>query len=140
MSGALDAGIYTYLKTVTGITSLVGTGNNARIYPLKLPQNPTLPAIVFTKISEQHVECMTGSAGLAMARIQFDCWAENKDQAEDLSEALRQALQGYKGSMGSVTVQGVHFMNEMDDFEQGIDDFRIIVDFEIGYSVSRPTF
>ena len=89
----IEAAIFKYLSEYTG---LVGK----RVYPSKLPQKPTLPAITYQKISGPHVHSHGGISGLTRPRYQFTCWAEKYSDAKAIAEVLRLALDGYKGTMG----------------------------------------
>lgn len=46
-----------------------------RFYPVKLPQNPTLPAITIQRITGVRANKLKGPASLVDARYQIDIWA-----------------------------------------------------------------
>jgi hypothetical protein len=115
----IEEGLYTKLSTTVGITNLIST----RVYPNKLPQTVTLPAMTYQRIDTPRVHShdSSGSAGTAHPRFQFDCWAETYSGAKAISDALRAALNGYKGTITSgantVVVQGALIQDERyDDF------------------------
>ena len=96
----------------------------------------TLPALTYQRIDTPRVHShdTSGATGTAHPRIQFDCWAASYANAKGLADALRGALNGYKGTMGSVnpvTVQSALQEDErFDDFaDAGI--VRISCDFII---------
>lgn len=136
MSDDLSKGLYTYLQSVTAITDIVSD----RVYPQHLPQNPVLPAITYTIISEDPVHDMQGSSGLNNATIQLDGWAETDDDRRELKREIRNALDGYKGAMGSVTVQAVLLVNRFNAFDDDIENYRSINEFMFWYTLSIPTF
>lgn len=54
------------------VSELLGT----RLYPNKLPQNPTLPAVVYSVVSEVPLHTLdAGGYELARSRVQFDVYA-----------------------------------------------------------------
>src|SRR5438045_179384 len=97
----LEEGLQAYVSTKTAISALAGT----RVYPFNLPQNPTLPAITYQRISGQHTRSMGGSSQLGWGRVQLVFWATTYRAAKDGAEQLRIALDGYAGAMSSLTVQ-----------------------------------
>ena len=97
------------------VSGLVGT----RIYPVRLPQGVTYPAISYTTISGTRPQNTTGSSGQSGPRIQLDFWSLSFAEAKALSEAARLVLQGFKGDAGSpaVAIQGAFFDSERDWFD-----------------------
>ena len=114
----IEEGLFAYLSANAGVSALVST----RIYPNKLPQTVTLPALTYQRIDSPRVHShdSSGSVGTARPRFQFDCWATTYAAAKALSDALRGALNGYKGTMGTtspVTVQSALIQSErFDDY------------------------
>lgn len=132
---AIEEGIYTYIQTQSGVTALVST----RVYPIMMPQDFTLPAIVYSRISgeREHMANNTSKTtrmiGKVRARYQFDCIAETPDGAKDLGEALRKAMDGYIGLMGTNTVQACALINDNDIYDPETDTFIRSMDFRISY-------
>ena len=125
MSIASD--LRTFLLADATLGGLIGT----RLYPLKLPQDPTVPAMTFQWISGQRAHAADGAVGLASPRVQFDCWAETYLEAEAVFEALRKRLDGFRGTAGSSRVQGAFFETERDDYEDEGRLYRRSADFFI---------
>jgi hypothetical protein len=127
MSIASD--LRTYLLADATLTTLVGT----RMYPLKLPQAPTMPAIIYTWISGARVHSTDGPSGLSNPRVQFDCWAQTYLEAEALLEALRKRLDGFQGTAGSSWIQAVFFETERDGYDDDTELYRRSADFFVWY-------
>lgn len=108
----IEAGIYAHLIGNAGVAALVGT----RIYPLLVPQDAELPALAYQRISGPRDHAHDGPSGLALARMQLICVAASYDGAKALSEAVRAAMDGHKGSMGTVTVDACLLDNEIDQW------------------------
>jgi hypothetical protein len=101
----IGADLITYLKTVSTVTDLVGSGTAAKIYEEDPKQAVALPYVVFEVfegISQQH---LTGISGLARNRIQIDAYAATRTAANALAEALRLALAGFRGNFDSTLVR-----------------------------------
>lgn len=118
--------LFTYLQTISALTTLVST----RMYPLRLPQKPTLPALVIQKIARPRVYSHSGDSNLANPTYQISCWAETHEGAVALEVQLETALTGFSGTMGAETVYAAFIANVLDDFEPDTALYRQIVDVE----------
>lgn len=112
--------LVTYLKTISAITTLVGSGTAARIYKdSEAKQGVSLPYIVFEVFEGASQEDLGGISGMATNRIQLDCYAATSGGAYTLAEAVRLApLQMYRGQMNTTNVSNV---TSNGGYERGID-------------------
>src|SRR3972149_1809320 len=115
MSVAQD--LRTFLLADATLSGLIGT----RFYPLRLPQNPTMPAMTYSWVGGDRDHSMTGPIGISSPRIQFDAWAMTYLSAEAVFEALRKRLDSFRGTAGSTKVQGAFFSVERDFYEDSAD-------------------
>ena len=131
----------TYLESKSTITAVVST----RIFGVKRPQKiRTLPAITFERMNGGHDHTLSAAAGSAIPRFRIRCWAATYVAADALAEILRNVMQGYRGTMGSTTVQSVILDDEFDEYEESEDGsdqgvFGIAHDYLIRYVESVPT-
>lgn len=129
--------LITYLKTKSGITSLVGSGVNARIYKHDAKQGVSLPYIViyvYEGVSTQHISAISG---VASNRVEVSCYASTDAGAYALAEAVRLApLQMYRGTMGSTYV---HTVDGESSYDQN-RDVPVKGANEIRYWYSRDYF
>jgi hypothetical protein len=116
------------------VHALVGT----RVYPRKLPQNVTYPAIRYTRISTSRSEFRTldGRAGYARPRFQIDCYGLTEASCVALAQALYQLLEGFDGIAAGLRIDGIGTDDEGADVEEGVgpggsDLFRQRLDFMI---------
>lgn len=92
----LESELYTRLTTFAGLTALVGTN----IYPLLLPQDAPLPAVVFQTISEPRISSFGVDTGDVHARVQVTAFSPKSAGAKaalDIKEQVRLALQRFSG-------------------------------------------
>ena len=95
-----------------------GTTAGARIYPQPLPQQATLPAITYLRVSTLREHTLTSPDHLPAVRFQLDCWADTLAETLTLKEEVRVALDGFNadsglmGGAGGVVVQACHLDNE----------------------------
>lgn len=129
-------GLLTYLKTVSAITDIVGTGDNARIRPGRLSRSDSFPAIRYAFVSGDSVAHLTGGSGIAQPLLQVDCYATTYSGANALAEQVRLALQSYRGLMGTDFVNGVTLVNRRELYEDPIDasdvgKHRVLIEFSV---------
>ena len=140
----IEYAVRTRLLAVSAVTTLVGSGNTARVWPTKLPQraNPAWPCLTFQTISGRPEYDIDGTAGVAEARIQIDCWSAERpgkdayDEVHDLAEAVRGALSAYTGTVGSDVIQSCFLENVRALYEDGAAMHRISMDWMIAYTQS----
>jgi len=117
----IEQSLETYLKNYADLTALVGT----RIYPAKLPQNFTPPAITYSRISSSRYYSHSGPSGLARPRFQLSCWAEHYGEAKQVAEQVRAALEAWPATK---TVQAAFVVNELDGYEPETKLYHVPVD------------
>lgn len=83
----------------TALYSLIGD----RVYPLELPQDGTLPAVVYTIVDD--VEELDGHNGVG--RIQFTAWSRTYAGAKQVRDALRDRLRPLVGRSGGERIEDV---------------------------------
>lgn len=117
-------------ETVSGLV-------DDRIYLGFAKQRQTTPYIVVTEISNVGEHTQDGRVGIGNPHYSVECWASQYDQSHDAGDAVRDAIDGYKGSMGdpAVTVQSIFFDDERDeiDTEQTPKLFGVIQDYYVSY-------
>ena len=124
----IEKDIHYKLKNDADILALV----SSRVYPMKLPQGWTLPAITYQRVSGARDHCLNGASGRARPRFQIDCWAEDYDGVKDLADKVRLCLHGFKGDIDTESdVGGIILEADRDIWEESIDAFRVSMDFII---------
>lgn len=99
--------------TVSGIVA-------GRVYPLKLPQNATLEAIVYHRIAGPRDITLSGPSSSGRARLRFDCWAERYSEAKTLLVAVRDALDAVSGAFAA-TSEDDFYDDEAEVYRASID-------------------
>jgi len=82
----VGAAIRDVLLASAEVQALVG----ARIYPNKLPQGVTLPAVVFSVVDDVPQNAITGATAdrLVETRLQVDCYSTSYVEAHTLAAAI----------------------------------------------------
>lgn len=114
--------LYARLTADSAVSTLV----DDRVYPLHLPQSPTLPALTYQVISRVPTEANTE---IFEVRIQFDCWSSNYDQAQTLAVAIKRSLRFYRQADNDDNmILSIYDANQSDGYEDEQEIWRVIVD------------
>jgi len=137
----VERDILTFLLSQDSLSHLVGS----RIYPIHLPNDPTLPAIIFFMVSSTHAHHLRGALGHVLVRTQFDVFSDTFQKMEETAETLRQILEGYNGSVGSQTCVSCKLQNQTSFGERPQDasdnwTYRRSLDFMFRFVETVPTF
>jgi hypothetical protein len=113
--------LYALLSSTTSITAITGP----RIYPLQLPQDPTLPAIEYSFIGGSSSPTFT-TRGNKRYRVQIDCWGNTYAEAVTLRSAVKDALDGYSDGQMSILL-----ISPRDFFDHELLQYRAMAEFYI---------
>lgn len=119
--------VYSQLANNAGVSALVST----RIYPLVMPQQPTMPALVYAMVDNNREQVHRGQTTGVKARVQVTCWGATEASAAAVKDAVRLAMIGAQGSVASVTIDGVVCEGEVEGFEPDTTRHWIALDFFI---------
>lgn len=124
-------GLVTYLNAQYDLNDMVG----GRIHAARLPDKPTLPAVVYRVVTNFGSISHDGPVELRNPRVQLDVWGERPADIEPVAEAIITALLGYRGPMGDVEyTAGWVLADSTDIFEKDTGLYRISMDFRGWYS------
>lgn len=129
----IRAGLFAFLSADAGVAALVTSGGIARIYPLKMPEGVKLTSVVYTRVSGHSEYTMQGPDALARSRMQIDAWATTAPAASALANAVKDAINGYHGTMGSVAVQGVFMADERESYDDAVQMYGVSRDYFMHY-------
>lgn len=95
MSGSES--LYSDLIAFAGLQSLVANTDSPvtyRVYPYQMPQDSTLPAVVYQLIAGSRVLTVADDGGTGVERnvYQITAWGETLDDADSVIEQVRLAL------------------------------------------------
>lgn len=138
----IESALYSYLSNKASVTALVSD----RIYPQVAPQGTAYPFVTFNVLSEDTQHDMSGASGLTNVAMQIDAWCETVADRVSVSEALRNALDGFRGAMGTESLHiSNFFMTDRQNFVEGDTEgkahplYRSSMDFSIWHAESVPT-
>lgn len=109
-------GLVAYWKTVTAITSRVGSGPACRIYADQARQKAVLPFIVYTRGSGGEVfRHLNGSTGARTTILHVYCWGDTRAEADALCEAVKANTENQRGLWGNTFINWVFVDDPQDD-------------------------
>ncbi len=123
----IEDALFSRLSGFAGLTSLVGT----RIYPVQLPQDVTLPAVVYTRISSEREVAMGKDPGIARPRFDVSAWATTFDSSRAIAEQIRLALERFRGTEAGIVIQDIFVEAENDVFDSTSITYHAAIDFEV---------
>lgn len=118
-----------YLEGEPTVSPLLGT----RIYPDRLPQNVTLPAITYHQVSNPRSHTHGRASALVHPRLQLSYWATKKVEVVALRDAIRLALNGKTLDLGTITAS-ILLLNEIEmPFEPDAEIHHHVQDYEFWF-------
>lgn len=132
----IEDALVAYLGRQVALTALIGAGDAMRLYPDMLPEGIAYPAVSYFRVSTPRIHCLEGPIGFAQPRFQFSTWANKKSDVIAVAEALRHALDGFRGQMGEVLVRGILSDDEMgdhDEYDGRTRSFHRVIDFHVSH-------
>jgi hypothetical protein len=99
--------IYGRLSTDVAVTGVCGLN----IYPDIAPQNVQYPFIVYTIINSTPVDFKDGQSNLEEITVQLDVYTNNYETTQTLSNAVRNRLYRFSGTLNSVNIQTIKYMS-----------------------------
>ena len=102
-----------------------------RCYPVTIPQSPTYPLILYTKITGMRDHHLQGPNGRAHPRFQIEAWSKTYTEAKTLADAIRKALDGYSGTASGTVIRSCLIESEQDIYESEIEVYRVTSDWFI---------
>ncbi|MFA5160921.1 MAG: DUF3168 domain-containing protein [Elusimicrobiales bacterium] len=117
---SVEQTLYDLLRQDTGVSAIAGD----RLYPVRLPDEVMLPAMVYAKVSCIRYASHGGPSKLASSRFQLDCYSADYLEAKRLALAAVSALHGKKGG----DIQAAFNENETDGFSADDGVFRVTAD------------
>lgn len=130
----IEEALYAELAGYAGLSALVGT----RIYPMRLPENATLPGVIYYRMSSGRENDFTGATGLAHPTFRVQVWADDYKEAHTVATQVRKALDGNTSQWGGgsgVWASG-RLMNDVDLLDPDLETpaYGVAMDFEVWHS------
>lgn len=129
----IEEAVRTYLLTISGLTSLVGT----KILPDELSDGVALPAVLYQKISDVKTHSLTGQSSLERPIFQYSAYASTKSAAIAIKNQLKTALRDYQGTLSGLVIQKIELQNENSSADKNGTYTAYVEDLEFEISFER---
>ena len=101
------------------------------VYPLRIAQGITFPAVTYQIISSTPAKCKGEKSKADKIRMQISAFSKIYDQQEQLTAAIRDALDGFKGTVLGLSIASIDYENETDRHDDEATVFFKAIDFTI---------
>ncbi len=92
-----------------------------RVYPIKMPEGTTYPAITYQVIYDGANQSIKGNVFQRDVRIQVDIWAKSYAEVKTLKDEVVDKVVELNGNS----------INAMDIYEDDIEVYRELIDFKV---------
>jgi hypothetical protein len=140
---SIKAALASHLKHSVAVSA----HSEERVYRGIARRGAETPLVVFHQLAGVPARHLTAVSGVKRAFFQIDCWGSTEEEADDLADAVRDALDQYQGTLGhgkyTATRATVFIDGPRDDFvppaDGGrVDKFRALLEATIWYDETAP--
>ena len=115
--------IYEILSDDAPVGALIGN----RIYPNVAMQGSEFPFAVYQVTGDSPTDIKDGVSPLDENAISVMCFSQTYEEASDIADAVRPALDRVDGTYEGVELQGIQYLSYNDDFDVKDDDDGVYV-------------
>ena len=127
---SVEGAIYTQATTHAGLSALIST----RAYLGRGPQNPTLPILVFMRVSSEREHAMGADANPTHARFQLMAMAGDADEARGVADQVKLAFDRWSGTVDGTVIQStLRGGADLDLYDDTTKTYMALVDFMVHY-------
>ena len=131
----ISQAVFEYLKTRDEIVGRV----DDRIYLIVLPQNASLPAIVYSPVLANYDSALQGDTGYVRQTMQFVCHDTTYKKCRELSRMVKRAFQDYHGDMCGLWIEAVFIKTDYEyngntALKYDTEEYMSSIEFDIQYN------
>lgn len=139
---AMEEALSTYIITKAEVSAIIGSGVNARLFPIVVPETVNLangPAATYEIVSSSETDLLTGRDGIVQSRVQIASFATTHSAVMLLARAIKNTgIATLKGIYAGVDFRGVMIEDGIQCFAEqptdGSDTWRYIAEFDLRVS------
>lgn len=143
---SIKGDLVTYLRAFPGLTALVGTrvAFHHAAQSWRTSAGAVQASVVIQQIDGDHKHHTRGATGRVIGRFQLTCIDDDGVGGEAVAEQVRQALDGYRGAMGSTWISMCNLADQRSEHVPpsdggGLGTYVESMDYMIGWTVTVPT-
>lgn len=107
-----ESAVYHRLASTPAVARWVGF----QIYPVAVPKGAEFPFLVYRRANITRSHSLGGPILMPEVNLQIASWAMYYDDARQLADEVRLALNGYIGTLAGVTIHDIRLVSETDDW------------------------
>lgn len=135
---AMEQALCSWLLTQSEVTSLIGSGNSARLWADVLPQTYTVaagPAVTYEIVFSDEEHLLSERAGLVESRVRIVAYGATRTSANALARAIKNCgIDAFKGVYADVDIRGVSIdrglINDVEVPTDGSGEHRYLAEFD----------
>lgn len=104
--------VYQRLVTTPAVARLVGF----QVFAVAVPNEAALPFCVYKRANVARESSLSGPLFLPVVSLQVASWGKYYDDARELADEVRLALDGHIGTLAGCTIHDMRLVSETDDF------------------------
>lgn len=124
-----EEALFKYLSTYVDLIAYVGTN----IFPLFVPDNKDLPAIVYQQVSSRNIDSLQESSGAGYYNYQITGYASTYTAVKNMANEIKKALKDYSGIMGGtggINIQATHKIgDDIDRYDEEFKEYSVIQEY-----------
>ena len=119
----LEAAIVTTAEAHAGLTALIGTTPNTRLYPAVSAQRRTFPCVTYRVVSETREEAMGTTSDIVRRRVEFQVHDNSANAYSDVVDVSAQLVSCFNRFSGTVSGFVIHeaFIDSVQDLGYDLD-------------------
>lgn len=145
MSYRVEKAFFDLVRADPSVSALIGSRVYPNAAPQDIPDDQLGPHVIYFKVSSVPERHLGGPSAPTQTRLQVDCYARSYATAQDIAHALREATDGYSGTVegndGSLELRSVRLEDMRDIYEFTTEEtgwHRVSCDFLIWHASSVP--
>ncbi|QFT53542.1 DUF3168 domain-containing protein [Microbulbifer sp. THAF38] len=104
--------------------------NAETVRPLLLPQDASLPSLVYTTVADRSDLGIDGTNESNYFQIQIDIWAETYKQAKTLENQIK-SLHGFAGDFYGLEVGMAGISKNLEEYDDDTKRYRVSLDLSL---------
>ena len=125
----VETKLFATLDAHPGLSALTGS----RIYPLKAPQNATLPYVLYTMITAIPTPAMGDDAPVTQYIFTLESIGSTYGESKQVAAQVRDCLQRYVEGNGADQIRSTHLTSETDLYDDTVEYYRTEQNYDIYY-------
>ena len=127
----IENAIYSRLTGYAGLTALIGSGANCRLYPVVAQRPHEMPYVIYTRVAEDRFATHDSDPTLQQTSFSFECVATTDGAAAAVALQVYDALVGFQGIAAGVMIQGILMDAKRYSYDEAAGAYLVDLDMKV---------